>query len=91
MLVLSDEGVSSTNRTFKVLAIDYDGLILSEVKPVEKEKPKVSVGRPMGPARPEKQGPAEALSLVAGAAATSVKLRWRMASPRFTAGPAASP
>ena len=72
MLVLSDEGVSSTNQTFKVLAIDYDGLILSEVKPVEKEKPKVSVGRPMGPPRPEKQGPAEALSLVAGAA-SSVK------------------
>ena len=76
LLILSDDGVSSTKRTFKVLAIDYDGMILSEVKaekPVEKEKPKVPVGRPMGAARPENQGPAEALSLVAGAAATTAK------------------
>ena len=77
-MVISDEEVSSTKRTFKVIAIDGEGLILADLKPdakpVEKEKPKVS-GRPIVAPQPEKptQGTAEPLALVAGAVATSVK------------------
>jgi len=74
-LVFSDDGVSNTKRTFKVVAIDPEGLIVMDLKPGgEKPKavPKVPV-KPVGAPPAAKQGPADALSLVIGAAATAAK------------------
>jgi hypothetical protein len=59
--------VSSTKRTFKVVALDASGLVVEDLKPTEKEKPK-------GPGRPKKEPVAAVgpLALVAGAAAMLV-------------------
>jgi hypothetical protein len=77
LLIFSDDGVSSTKRTFKVIAIDPDGLVIQDLKPAKaeekpKEKPKGGPVRPVAPAKPEKQGTAEPLALVVGVAATAI-------------------
>ncbi|HEY2910985.1 MAG TPA: hypothetical protein VGI99_12105 [Gemmataceae bacterium] len=63
LLVLSDK-VSSTKRTFKVVALDASGLVVEDLKPTEKEKPK-------GPKK-ETVAAVGPLALVAGAAAMLV-------------------
>lgn len=65
LLILSDEGISSTKRTFRVVAVDAEGLIVEDLKPVEKEKPK----GPRGKKEVLSIGPA---AIVAGAAAMIV-------------------
>lgn len=76
LLILSDDGVSSTKRTFKLIAVEHDSLILQELKPEkpvekEKEKPKGPAPKAASPAKAPtaKPGAAEALALIVGAAA----------------------
>jgi hypothetical protein len=69
MLIISDDA-SSTNRSFKVIAVDSDGLVLADTKPVKPEKP-VEKEKVPQPARVG-QGPAEPLAALAGLAATGV-------------------
>jgi hypothetical protein len=75
VLAFTDD-FSGTKRTFKVVAVDADGLVLSEAGRVE--PPKDAPKGPRGP-RP-KQGPADPLAAVAGAAAAAapapVYYRW---------------
>lgn len=74
LLVLSDDGVSSTNRTFKVVAIDSDGLIVEDLKP---EPAKPAPPAPKGGGFPPRNRmglpPADPLAVVSGAAAAVVK------------------
>lgn len=74
LLIFSDDGVSSTKRTFKLIAVEHDGLIIQDLKPEKPaEKPKAPAprGGPPAKAPPPKQGAADALALVIGAAATA--------------------
>jgi hypothetical protein len=87
MLVISDGGVSITNRTFKVVEVDVEGLILVDLTPPAKpdakaeakgtraEAPMPRPGQPgrTPPASPPGRGPALAAPLagVVGAAAAS--------------------
>jgi hypothetical protein len=67
MLVISDDGVSATSRTFRVIEVDADGLILLDLTPPSKAEPKVEakgppraeapMPRPGGPGRPGPGGP----------------------------------
>jgi hypothetical protein len=59
-LVLSDDGVSGTNRTFKVVAMDSLGIYVLDLKP------KASPAKALKPAAK----PSDALALIVGAAAT---------------------
>jgi hypothetical protein len=69
-LVLSDDGVSNTKRTFQVVAWDSQGMYVLDLKPkgAEKEKPKAPVGKgPVKPPAPEKQA-IDPLALIVGEA-----------------------
>jgi hypothetical protein len=63
VLVISD-AASKTRRTFKVIAVDHEGLILADIKPGE------AAPRPGGkgprPDRPAKQGPADPVAALGG-------------------------
>ena len=77
LLVLSDEGTSATQRTFRVIAIEENGLILCEPKPPAKggdERAGGGGGRPgFGGGRfANRQGPADPLAALIGNPATLV-------------------
>ncbi len=76
MLVISDDGASATSHTFRVIAIDEQGLILLDTKPAE--PPRKEPGR-FG--RPAPQGRADPLAAVAGNPSTvlpkPVYYRWK--------------
>lgn len=79
VLAISDDGATATNRTFKVIAIDANGLLLLDIaKPEVKETksdprgPGRMPGRPGGGAAALKQGPAEPLAVVAGNVVTAI-------------------
>ncbi|MBM3980197.1 MAG: hypothetical protein FJ304_07905 [Planctomycetes bacterium] len=84
VLVISDDE-SRTNRTFKVIAIDIDGLIVADLKPDGAGAPGKAPGKgpggwpPKGGAAP-KQGPANPLAALGGnmivAAKKPVLYRW---------------
>jgi len=93
-LVFSDDGISSTKRTFQVVAVDSLGIYVMDIKPAKPaEKPKAPAPKGFGPPKAPpaaKQGPAEAMSLVVGAAAllaqkpaadTPVLYRWNIGQP----------
>jgi len=85
MLIISDDGASSTNRSFKVIAVDSDGLVLAETKPAKEEKPVEKGARPLRMG----QGPGEPLAALAGLAAASVKAPDTQTGPvlyRWTCG-----
>lgn len=76
VLTIKDDE-SSTNRTFKIIAFEHNALIVCDISapdptPSESKQPlKPGVGiRP--PGSPAKQGPAGAISAVAGAIATAI-------------------
>ena len=78
LLVLSDEGTSATQRTFRVIAIEENGLILCEPKPPapggDQRAGGVSGGRPgFGGGRSgTRQGPADPLAALTGNPATLI-------------------
>jgi hypothetical protein len=65
-LVFSDDGVSTTSRSFRVVAIDSEGLYILDLKPKAEVKPK---GLGVRPVASLKQGPADPLAAVVGSAA----------------------
>jgi hypothetical protein len=81
-LVISDEGETSTNRTFKIIAIEHNALIVSEmVKPqpgkVETKPPTVGKGPPKPPAKPTPTEIAtDAAGKIAGTFPQAVYYRW---------------
>lgn len=78
ILAISDDN-SRTKRTFKVVGVDAEGLILEDQKPASAAKPEMAP-RPKGgsgPARsvpPSKQGPATPIAAIAGNVATGLAL-----------------
>lgn len=84
LLVLSDDGISSTKRTFKVVAIDCDGLFVEDLKPEAKPAPPAPMGGGFPPRDRMGLAPADPLAVVSGAAAvvkkpepaTPVLYRW---------------
>jgi hypothetical protein len=78
LLVLSDEGTSATQRTFRVIAIEENGLILCEPKPPapggDQRAGSVGGGRPgFGGGRSgTRQGPADPLAALTGNPATLI-------------------
>ena len=92
--VFSDDGISSTKRTFQVVAVDSLGIYVMDIKPAKPaEKPKAPAPKGFGPPKAPpvaKQGPAEAMSLIVGAAAllaqkpaadSPVLYRWNIGQP----------
>jgi hypothetical protein len=76
LLIFSDDGISSTKRTFKVVAIDSEGLIVADLKPEkDKDKPKgpAKVMAPMPRGDKSSLGAADPLSVIAGVAVLSLK------------------
>ena len=89
LLIISDDW-SSTNRTFKVVGMDYDGLILSEDVPAVKAPAPRAGGKidPRAAAKAEPKKPLNTpLAAVAGVAGANAPLmaptlyRWRAGQP----------
>ncbi|MDB5307518.1 MAG: hypothetical protein JWO38_1720 [Gemmataceae bacterium] len=69
VLIISDD-TSATGRTFRVVAIDGDGIVVADLKgDGAKGGPKSDPGKAPGPRDRTGQGPAELLALVTGSAA----------------------
>ncbi|AWM41714.1 hypothetical protein GobsT_71920 [Gemmata obscuriglobus] len=95
VLLISDDS-SGTKRTFKVIGVDGEGLILEDLKP-SGDAPKTEAPRPRGPggprgATPPKQGPANPVAAMggnmasgAGIVASAPKLyRWTVGQSLYT-------
>jgi hypothetical protein len=65
LLVISDEGTSSTNRTFRVVAIEEMGIILAEVQ-TPKAPPLVAPERRFGRGAAPRQGRADPIAALLG-------------------------
>ena len=81
VLVISDDN-SKTKRTFKVVAVEGDALVLEDQKPTAAAKPKAGPTNWPGKGGAPKQGPANPITAIAGnmaagVASTPAKLyRW---------------
>lgn len=79
LLTISDDGVSVTDRTFRIVAIDNDGLVLQDLKPPAALKvadPRPGAKGPPAPgAKPptRKEPTAEPLAAVTGTAALAIR------------------
>ncbi|MDY3561678.1 hypothetical protein R5W23_002959 [Gemmata sp. JC673] len=95
VLLISDDS-SGTKRTFKVVGVDGEGLILEDLKP-NGDAPKAEAPRPRGPGGPRggpapKQGPANPVAAMggnmasgAGIVASAPKLyRWTVGQSLYT-------
>lgn len=81
LLIISDT-VSTTKRTFKVVAMDYNSLILADIRPEQKPDPKAGPGTkgPGGPLRPAGRVP----NAKAGPAAVAGNLGAAFMPPKET-------
>ncbi len=73
IMVISDD-TSSTNRTFKVIAVEGDAIIVADLKPDGTAAAPPKKGSwPPRPGQPPKQGPAHPLAAVGGNMAVAIR------------------